>query len=135
MQVILNKKEKEELVTKLYQDGKPIRHQAHLSFETIGKIVRRINGLDDESTSNNMRGKSKESQAMNLFLHGKRSVEGAIELALSSTEVENVLQEYWYISGRQPGNIVLHILPSKASKLASKFTESNLGCRGLPCHM
>jgi hypothetical protein len=102
MQVALNKKEKEELVTKLYQDGKPIREiarQAHLSFGTIGKIIRRINGLDnDEIMSNDMRGKSKETQTMNLFLHGKRAVDVAIELDLSSTEVENILQEYWVLT-------------------------------------
>ena len=46
MQVVLNKKEKEQLVIKLYQDGKPIREiarQAHLSFGSIGKIIRTIN--------------------------------------------------------------------------------------------
>ena len=79
MQIILNKKEKEDLVAKLYHDGKPIRYiaqQAHLSFGTIGKIIRRMNGLDnDEIMSNGMRGKSKSAQAMNLFLHGKSPVE------------------------------------------------------------
>ena len=48
MQVVLNKKEKEQLVIKLYQDGKPIREiarQAHLSFGSIGKIIRTINSV------------------------------------------------------------------------------------------
>jgi hypothetical protein len=103
MQVILNKKEKEELVVKLYQDGKPIREiakQTHLSFGTIGKIIRRINGLDnDENTSNDMKGKSKSSQAMNLFLHGKRPVEVAIELDLSANEIEEMQQEFWVLNG------------------------------------
>ena len=49
MQVILNKKEKEELVAKLYQDGKP-----------------------------------------------KHPVDVAIELDLSSVEVENILQEFGF---------------------------------------
>lgn len=54
MQVVLNKKEKEELVIKLYQDGKPIREiarQAHLSFGSIGKIIRTINNSFDDSCS------------------------------------------------------------------------------------
>jgi DNA invertase Pin-like site-specific DNA recombinase len=54
MQVILNKKEKEQLVIKLYQDGKPIREiarQAHLSFGSIGKIIRTINSGDDNRSS------------------------------------------------------------------------------------
>jgi transposase len=53
MQVILNKKEKEELVVKLYQDGKLVREiakQTHLSFGTIGKIIRRINGEENNGT-------------------------------------------------------------------------------------
>jgi hypothetical protein len=45
MQVILNKKEKEELVAKLYQDGNPIREIARQSHGTIGKIIRQINVL------------------------------------------------------------------------------------------
>jgi hypothetical protein len=103
MQVLLNKKEKEELVAKLYQDGKPIRdiaQQAHLSFGTIGKIISRINGLDNEEImSNDMRGKSKSSQAMNLFLHGKRPIEVAIELDLSASEIEDMQQEFWVLNG------------------------------------
>ena len=52
MQVVLNKKEKEQLAIKLYQDGKPIREiarQAHLSFGSIGKIISTVNsgGNDD----------------------------------------------------------------------------------------
>ena len=102
MQVVLNKKEKEELVVKLYHDGKPVREiarQTHLSFGTIGKIIRRINGLDnDEVMSSDMRNKSKATQAMNLFLHGKRPVEVAIELDLSASEIEDTQQEYWVLN-------------------------------------
>jgi transposase len=100
--VVLNKQEKEQLVIKLYQEGKPIRQiaqQTHLSFGTIGKIVRRINGQDeDETVPNDLASKSKQTQALSLFLHGKRPVEVAIELDLSSTEVENILQEYWVLT-------------------------------------
>ena len=47
MQVILNKKEKEELVVKLHQENKTIRQIAeivHMSFKDIGAIIRRIDG-------------------------------------------------------------------------------------------
>ena len=53
--MVLNKQEKEQLVVKLYQEGKPIRaiaQQAHLSFGTIGKIIRRINSLEGEIMPN-----------------------------------------------------------------------------------
>ena len=99
---MLNKKEKEELVVKLYQDGKNMRQiaqQTHLSFGTIGKIIRRFNGVENNETiSNDMNNKSKATQALNLFLRGRRPVEVAIELDLSSTEVENILQEYWVLT-------------------------------------
>jgi hypothetical protein len=100
--VVLNKQEKEQLVVKLYQEGKPIREiaqQAHLSFGTIGKIVRRVNGRDeDETMPNDLNGKSKETKALFLFLQGKRPVNVAIELDLSSSEVENILQEFWVLN-------------------------------------
>ena len=47
MQVILNKKEKEELVVKLHQENKTMRQIAeivHMSFKDIGAIIRRIDG-------------------------------------------------------------------------------------------
>jgi DNA-binding CsgD family transcriptional regulator len=100
--VVLNKQEKEHLVVKLYQEGKSIREiaqQTHLSFETIGKIVRRINSQDkDETGPNDMINISKETQALNLFLQGKRPVDVAIELDLSSSKVENILQEFWVLN-------------------------------------
>ena len=49
MQVILNKKEKEELVVKLHQENKTIRQIAeivHMIFKDIGSIIRRIDGQD-----------------------------------------------------------------------------------------
>jgi hypothetical protein len=102
LQVVLNKKEKEQLVVKLYQEGKPIRQiaqQARLSFGTIGKIVRRINGRDDDETMpNDLNGESKETKALFLFLQSKRPVDVAIELDLSSSEVENILQEFWVLN-------------------------------------
>src|ERR687892_323337 len=45
-----------------------------------------------------MNNKSKATQALNLFLQGKRPVEVAIALDLPSIEVENLLQEYWVLN-------------------------------------
>jgi DNA-binding NarL/FixJ family response regulator len=102
MQAMLNKKDKEELVIQLYQEGKPMREIAqrvHLSFGSIGKIIRRLNGLDNSETlSSNMSNKSKETQALFLFAQGKRPIDVAVELDLSSSEVENILQEYWVLN-------------------------------------
>ena len=99
--MVLNKQEKEQLGVKLYQEGKPIREiaqQVHLSFGTIGKIIRRINSLEGEIMPNDLSGKSKVTQALSLFLQGKRPVDVAIELDLSSNEVENILQEFWALN-------------------------------------
>ena len=55
MQVILNKKEKEELVVKLHQENKTIRQIAeivHMSFKDIGAIIRRIDGQTNEDNIN-----------------------------------------------------------------------------------
>ena len=65
---VLSKHDREQLVIKLYQEGKPIRElakQAHLSFGTIGKIIRRINHPENiEVESNDMNSKSKATQAL-----------------------------------------------------------------------
>ena len=53
MQVILNKKEKEELVVKLHQENKTIRQIAeivHMSFKDIGAIIRRIYGRANDNS-------------------------------------------------------------------------------------
>jgi transposase len=97
MQVVLNKKEKEELVVKLYQDGKPIREiarQAHLSFGSIGKIIRTINSSDDDNCSSS----SKSTKALWMFKNGKKPIEVAIELDMSASEVEELQQEFWALN-------------------------------------
>ena len=99
----LNKQEKEQLVIKLHKEGKTIReiaYEAHLSFTDIGRIIRKINGLDTDGViSNDMSNKSKETQALSLFLRRKRPIDVAIELNLSSDEVEYYQQEYWILNG------------------------------------
>jgi len=96
MQVVLNKKEKEQLVIKLYQDGKPVREiarQSHLSFGSIGKIIKTINSGDDICSN-----KSKSTKALHLFKSGKKPIDVAIELDMSASEVEEIQQEYWALN-------------------------------------
>lgn len=75
-------------MVKLYEDCKPIReiaHQAHLSFGTIGNIIKRLNGLENNETlPADISNKSKETQALFLFAKGKRPIDVAIELNLPS---------------------------------------------------
>ena len=97
MQVVLNKKEKEELVVKLHQENKTIRQITeivHMSFKDIGKIIRRIDSRinDDDIDRSN---KSKTTQAIYLFKSGKKPIEVAIELDISYDEVTELQNEYW----------------------------------------
>lgn len=97
MQVILNKKEKKELVVELHREGKTIREiasAAHLSFGDIGKIIRRTDGQANDGDIN-LGNKSKETKALWLFENGKRPIDVAIELDMPYSEVVELQQEYW----------------------------------------
>ncbi len=102
MQVILNKKEKEELVVKLHQENKTIRQIAemvHMSFKDIGAIIRRIDArADDDNNDSDLSNKSKATQALHLFKNGKKPIEVAINLDISASEIEDILQEYWVLN-------------------------------------
>jgi DNA-directed RNA polymerase specialized sigma subunit len=67
MQQALNKQEKEKLVIRLHKEGNTIReiaHIAHISFSDIGKIIRKINGVDNnEIESNDLKDKSKNNSS------------------------------------------------------------------------
>ena len=99
MQVVLNRRDKEQLVIKLHQEGKTIREiasAAHLSFSDIGKIIRRVDGQDDKRKD--VKNKSKDTQALYLFSTGKKPVDVAIELDVSASEVQNSLEEFWALN-------------------------------------
>jgi transposase len=52
LQVVLNRRDKEQLVIELHRQGKTIREiasAAHLSFTGIGAIVRKFEGKDEET--------------------------------------------------------------------------------------
>ena len=96
MQVVLNRRDKEQLVVKLHQEGKTIREiaqQIHMSFKDIGSIIRRIDGQDDKTKD--VKNKSKDTQALYLFSTGKKPVDVAIELDVSASEVHNMQEEFW----------------------------------------
>ena len=104
MQALLNKKEKEQLVIQLYQDGKTIRDiasAAHMSFSDIGKIIKRIDGKtnNDDDNGIDLSNKSKAIQAFHLFKCGRKPIDVAIELDISANEIEDILQEYWVLNG------------------------------------
>lgn len=92
---VLNRHEKEELVVRMHQDGKTMRDIAstvYMSFGDIGKIIKRIDGEDNDI---NLSYKSKATQALYLFETRKTPIEIAIELDISYSEVIDLQQEYW----------------------------------------
>ncbi|HEX7818706.1 MAG TPA: hypothetical protein VF419_04960 [Nitrososphaeraceae archaeon] len=100
MQVVLNKQEKEKLVIRLYKEGKTIRqiaHEVHISFTDIGKIIRKINGQNNND-SIDLKDKSIETRAIYLFSIGKTPLEIAIELNLPASEVHDLQEEFWALN-------------------------------------
>jgi len=103
LQVILNRRDKEQLVIKLHQEGKTIREiasAAHMSFTDIGAIIRKIDGGDnaDSVEIKDIKNKSRETKALFLFSNGKKPIDVAIELDLSASEVHDMLEEYWALN-------------------------------------
>jgi hypothetical protein len=103
LQVVLNRRDKEQLVIKLHQEGKTIRgiaSAAHLSFSDIGKIIRRVDGHDKDSDieTKDLKNKSTDTKGLSLFSSGKKPIDVAIELNLSASEVQNILEEFWALS-------------------------------------
>ena len=102
--MILNKRDKEQLVIKLHHEGKTILEiasAAHLSFTDIGSIIRRVDGPDNDDgiTGNkDIKNKSKDTQAIFLLSCGKKPIDVAIELDLSASEVQNMLEEFWALN-------------------------------------
>ena len=98
---MLNKQDKEELVIKLHKEGKTIRQiaqVAHLSFTDIGSIIRKIDGRDNDDGSKDIKTKSADTKALFLFANGKKPIDVAIELDLSASEVQNILDEFWALN-------------------------------------
>jgi hypothetical protein len=104
LQAVLNRKEKEELVIQLYQQGKTMREIAaavHMSFGDIGAITKRIidqNGIDIDAEIKDLKNKSKDTQALYLFSIGKTPLEVKIELDISTNEVHELQEEFWELN-------------------------------------
>jgi hypothetical protein len=95
--VVLNRRDKEQLVIKLHQEGKSFREiasVAHLSFSDIGAILHKIDGKDDGIEMKDLKNKSKDTQALYLFSIGKTPLEVTIELDLSTPVVHEIMEEY-----------------------------------------
>jgi len=115
--VVLNRRDKEQLVIKLHEEGKTIRDiasAAHLSFSDIGTIIRRADGHDKESDieTKDLKDKSPETKALFLFSRGKKPIDVSIELDLPAFEVQNMLEEYWVLNQLDELALIYHEIKS-----------------------
>ena len=113
--MILNKKEKEDLVIKLLNEGitfKDIAKQAHVSLSDISKIKRKITGEEIEKEKL----LSIPSQAFQLFKEGKSLIDVAIILDLPKYDV---IQNYLdYLALKNMGKVAF-ILQEHKNELST----------------
>ena len=133
MQVVLNKQEKEELVIRLHKEGKTFRDiasAAHLSFTDIRSIIRKIDGRDNDDGSKDIKTKSADTKALFLFANGKKPIDVAIELDLSASEVQNILDEFWALNDLHElafvYNEIKTFLPSHCLKDRRMLSEKHI---------
>jgi hypothetical protein len=121
----LNKKEKVELVVKLYQENKTIRQIAevvHMSFKDIGTIIRRIDGRVNDAVGHvtDLSNKSKATHTLFMFNNGKKPIEVAIELDISASEIEEILQEYWVLNQLDELALLYYEIKSITTKISAE---------------
>ena len=91
-----SREEREQYVFELYKQGKTIREiaqEVHISFGSIGSIIRKLTGEENNKEGIGEQQKveqSKETQAFKLFYSGKTSVDVVIELDIKPEEAETL---------------------------------------------
>jgi chaperonin cofactor prefoldin len=101
----MNRAEKEEHVIQLHSEGRSIREIArvvHMSFGGIGAIIKKKTKLvrgQLEEEDDDIKLKSKTTQAYRLFSEGETPVKVAIALDLPADQVRAIYQEYWELVG------------------------------------
>jgi hypothetical protein len=103
----MNRTEKEQYVIRLYKENKSTREIAelvHMSFRDIGAITKKVkleaNGervpLEEDD---DIKSKSKTTQAIKLFSEGNSPVDVAIALDLQTDQVLAIYREFWELEG------------------------------------
>ncbi len=115
--MVLNKKEKEELVLKLTNEGKTTREIAklvHISLKNIGRITRKAAGDNDAPEESEVElvqnrkltDKSYYAQSFQMFKEGKSLVDIVIELDLDSDQVRAFYYDYLDLTNRKKLTII-----------------------------
>ena len=102
----MNRAEKEEYVIRLYKENMSTREIAkltHMSFRDIGVITKKLKleagdrgSLEEDD---DIKSKSKTTQALKLFSELKTPVEVAIALDLPVDQVRTIYRQYWELEG------------------------------------
>ncbi len=98
--LILTRKEKEDLVIKLANQGKSTRQiaaAAHVSPKDIGTILRRYTGEEETAAEKSM---SINSRAFKLFKENKNLVDVAITLNMDAHEVLDLHTDYLRLANK-----------------------------------
>ena len=103
----MNRTEKEQYVIRLYKENKSTREIAelvHMSFRDIGIITKKVKlEADGErgqlEEDDDIKSKSKTTQAIKLFSEGNSPVEVAIALDLPTDQVLTIYREFWELEG------------------------------------
>jgi transcriptional regulator with XRE-family HTH domain len=87
----MNLEEKKNLVIQLHKEGKTQREiakAAHMSIRDISRIIRKLEGIPSE-----------ETQALDLFYHGKKPIEVAVALNLNAQKISKLYKDYLKLEG------------------------------------
>jgi transposase len=100
---LLSREAREQYVIQLYKENKSVREIAkvmHMSFRDIGAITKKVKSeveqeRGDLDHEDDIKSKSKTTQAIKLFCEGKNTVDVVIALDLPADEVRAIYREYW----------------------------------------
>jgi hypothetical protein len=104
----MNREEKEQYVIQLYQENKSIREIAklmHMSFSGIAAITKKVKLEADrkrgqlEQGDDDIKSKSKITQAIKLFSEFKSPIDVIIALDLPANQVREIYLEYLELDG------------------------------------
>jgi hypothetical protein len=117
----MNRTEKEQYVIQLYKENKSTREIAkltHMSFRDIGIITKKVKLEADgergpSQEDDNIKSKSKTTQALKLFSELKSPIEVTIELDLPTDQIP--------LSGSR--NVSYRLVPMRTASLRSAYSR------------
>ena len=95
--MLLSKKDKEKLVIKLANEGKTTREiakEVHVSPKTIGQILNKVTGDEDDEKEQDLKTKSEYAQSFKMFKDGQPLEDVAIDLDIETPIVLCYYQDY-----------------------------------------